>query len=125
MILNRRLVELFVSIPPAADELPIIRAHYDLVLWLMPKMGKFPREHRVTLGQRIEHLLYEILEKLIRAKFSRQRRELLEAVNVDLEVLRFQVRLAKDLRCLSVSSYGQVAQRLLDVGRQVGGWMRS
>ena len=65
------------------------------------------------------------MEKLIRAKFSRQRRELLEAVNVDLEVLRFQVRLAKDLRCLSVSSYGQVAQRLLDVGRQVGGWMRS
>jgi hypothetical protein len=108
----------------APDELPILRAYYDFVLWLMPKMGKFPREHRVSLGQRIEFLLYQILEKLIRAKFSRQRRELLESINIDLEVLRFQVRLAKDLRCLSFQSYGQASLRLLDVGRQVGGWMR-
>ena len=49
--------------PRRADELPIIRAHYELILWVMPKMGKFPREHRITLGQRIERLLYEILEK--------------------------------------------------------------
>ncbi len=106
------------------DELPIIRAYYDFTLWLMPKMSKFPREHRFTLGQRIERLLGEILEKLIRAKFTRERREILAAVNVDLEVLRFQIRLAKDLHCLSLKSYGQASQRLVDVGRQVGGWMR-
>ena len=111
--------------PSRTDELPIIRAYYDMILWLMPKMGKFPREHRVTLGQRIERLLYEILEKLIRAKYSRQRRDILESVNLDLEVLRFQVRLAKDLRCLSLKSYGQASGRLLDVGRQVGGWLRT
>jgi len=112
------------SPPSGSDELPIVRAYYDLILWLMPKIGKFPREHRVTLGQTIQRLLYEILAKLIRAKFSRQRRDILEAVNVELEVLRFQIRLAKDLRCLSLQSYGQASQRLLDVGRQVGGWMR-
>ena len=45
--------------PPSSrtDELPIIRAYYDFTLWLMPKMSKFPREHRFTLGQRIERLL--------------------------------------------------------------------
>ena len=44
--------------PPSspADELPIIRAHYDFMLWLTPKMSKFPREHRFTVGQRIERL---------------------------------------------------------------------
>ena len=56
-------------------------------------MGKFPREHRPSLGQRIDLLFLEILEKLIRAKFTGQRRELLESVNVNLQVLRFQVRL--------------------------------
>lgn len=107
------------------DELPIIRAHYDLIVWMTPKVGKFPREHRFTLGQNIERLVSLILEKLIRAKFSRQRRDILDAVNVDLEVLRFQVRLAKDLHCLSLQSYGQISQKLLDIGRQVGGWMRA
>ena len=52
------------SRPSRTDELPIIRAYYELILWLMPKMGKFPREHRFTLGQRMERLLCEILEKL-------------------------------------------------------------
>ncbi len=40
---------------------------------------------------KVERLLGEILEKLIRAKFTRDRREILESVNVDLEVLRFQL----------------------------------
>ena len=106
------------------DELPIIRAHYDFMLWLTPKMSKFPREHRFTLGQRIERLMGEILEKLIRAKFNRQRRDILASVNVDLEVLRFQIRLAKDLHCLSLKSYGHASRQLVDVGRQVGGWMK-
>jgi hypothetical protein len=48
---------------PRTDELPIIRAHYDFTLWLIPKMSKFAREHRFTLGQRIERLLGEILEE--------------------------------------------------------------
>ena len=45
-----------------SEELPVIRAYYELILWLMPKIGKFSREHRFTLGQRMEHLQYEILE---------------------------------------------------------------
>lgn len=107
-----------------SDELPIIRAYYDLIIWLMPKMGKFSREHRFTLGQRIELLLYEILEKLIRARYTRDRRSILESVNIDLEVLRFQIRLARDLKCLSLKSYGTASHKLVNIGRQVGGWMR-
>ncbi len=107
-----------------SDELPIIRACYDLILWMMPKVGKFSREHRFTLGQRMELLLYEVLEKLIRARYTRDRRSILESVNIDLEVLRFQIRLARDLNCLSVKSYGTASHKLVDIGRQVGGWMR-
>lgn len=64
-----------------SEELPVIRAYYELILWLMPKIGKFSREHRFTLGQRMELLLYEILEKLIRARYTRDRRSILESVN--------------------------------------------
>ena len=33
------------------EELPIIRAFYDFVLWLTPKIAKFPRNHRFVLGE--------------------------------------------------------------------------
>ena len=36
------------------EELPIIRAFYEFVLWLMPKIAKFPRDRRFVLDQRME-----------------------------------------------------------------------
>src|SRR5271168_1588864 len=87
------------------EELVIITKTYDLILWSCNHTGKFPRNHRFVLGERIERGLYELLETMILAKFSRQRQPLLEKANLMLEVLRFQMRLAKDLRCLTLQSY--------------------
>ena len=42
--------------------------------------------------------LYDLLETLIQAKYSRERKSLLNDANLKLEILRFQVRLAKDLQ---------------------------
>jgi hypothetical protein len=53
-----------------------------------------------VLGERIERNLYNLLETLIRAKYTKQRQRLLEDANLTLEILRFQMRLAKDLQCL-------------------------
>ncbi len=81
---------------PREEELPILRAFYDFAVWLIPKI----------------------------AKYTRLRKAILEQVNLDLEILRFQLRLAKDLRCLPLKSLGQAAQQIIDIGRQVGGWLR-
>lgn len=72
------------------DELPVIRALYDFILWLSPKIAKFPRDHRFVLGERLERQLYGILENLIRAKYRRVRKAVLDDVNLDLEILRFR-----------------------------------
>jgi len=36
------------------EELPIIRSFYDFVLWVSPKIAKFPRDRRFVLGERLE-----------------------------------------------------------------------
>ena len=41
-----------------------------------------------------------------------------------LEVLRFQMRLAKDLQCLQTHSYGFATKSIDEIGRLVGGWLR-
>jgi hypothetical protein len=81
--------------------------------------------HRFVLGERIERNLYGLLETLIQAKYTRNRQRLLEQANLALEVLRFQMRLAKDLQCLKVNSYGFASKAIDDIGRQLGGWLRS
>ena len=106
-------------------ELTVITKTYDFILWTCNHTGKFPRNHRFVLGERIERNLYDVLEILIRAKYSKQRQELLEQANLILEILRFQVRLAKDLQCLKVESYGFAAKAIDEIGRLIGGWLKS
>ena len=69
------------------------------------------------LGERIERNLYDLLETLIRAKYTKHRQRLLEDANLTLEILRFQMRLAKDLQCLKINSYGFAAKSILSTSR--------
>src|ERR1700730_13874625 len=107
------------------EELTVITKTYDLILWSCHHTGRFPRNHRFVLGERIERNLYDLLETLIRAKYTRDRQGLLEQANVLLEILRFQMRLAKDLQCLKVESYGFAAKAIEEIGELVGGWLKS
>lgn len=106
-------------------ELVVITKTYDFILWSCNHTGKFPRNHRFVLGERIERSLYDLLETLIRAKYSRQRQPLLEHANLTLEILRFQIRLAKDLQCLRIESYGFAAKAIDEIGKLVGGWLKN
>jgi len=77
-----------------------------------------------VLGERIERNLYGLLETLIAAKCTKNRQRLLEEANLNLEVLRFQMRLAKDVQCLKVEGYAFAAKSIDEIGRLVGGWLR-
>src|SRR3954452_13281975 len=104
------------------EDLVVITKTYDLILWSCHHTGKFPRNHRFVLGERIERNLYDLLELLIRSKYTRNSQELLHQANLLLEILRFQMRLAKDLQCLKVESYGFAAKAIDEIGKLVGGW---
>ena len=106
------------------QELIVITKTYDLILWSCNHTGKFPRSHRFVLGERIERKLYDLLEALIQARYTRDNRPLLESANLMLEVLRFQMRLAKDLNCLPLKSYAFAAKAIDEIGRLIGGWLR-
>ena len=107
------------------EELVVITKTYDLILWSCNHTGRFPRQHRFVLGERLERSLYDLLETLIQAKYSRERTPLLNDANLKLEILRFQVRLAKALECLQVKSYAFAAKQIDEIGKLVGGWLRS
>jgi hypothetical protein len=49
----------------------------------------------------------------------------LRAANLELEKLRFGIRLAKDLRHIDFGRYEYAARSIDEVGRLVGGWMKS
>lgn len=108
-----------------AQELKVIADFYDFMLWLIHHTERFPRHHRYSLGLAVENRLQTILSLLLRAKYSQGKTEPLNQANLELEVLRFQIRLAKDLKVLPVKSHGHAAEVMQSVGAQIGGWLKN
>lgn len=108
--------------PPA--EPAVVTLAYDLLLWLINHVGKFPRSHRFVLGERIETTMLTVLMVLVEASYSRERLSLLQRANLELEKLRMLIRLGKDLGFTSLAQYEHASKEMLRVGQQVGGWIR-
>ena len=110
------------------EELQVISDCYELTCYLTGHIEKFPRHHRYSLGVDMEGRLRAVLALLIRAKYAGKsdgKAAILADANVELEVLRFQLRLAKDLASLPLSSHGHAVKLISQVGVQVGGWLKS
>lgn len=102
---------------PPSDELPIIRAWYEFLVWMIPKIEKFPRDLRFTLGERLEQRILGVLETLIRARYTRNRLPLLEEANTDLDIILSLLRAAHELKALPTRSYaGGVLSRVRGQG---------
>jgi hypothetical protein len=103
----------------------VVGKAYELVLWLLPKVEKFPRGFRFTVGDRIAGVGIDLLLVLVEAAYSAEKAELVAVASRRANGLRYLFRLAKDLRLLPLDSYGFAAERLDEVGRMIGGWEKS
>jgi hypothetical protein len=105
------------------EELPIIQQTYDLIKWYVPVLNKLPRDHKFNLGDRVIKTLYDTLEDLIYARYASEKLARLEAINMRLDVVRYQTRLLKDFELIDVRRYGHAAKLINQIGRALGGWI--
>lgn len=105
----------------------VLTLTYDLVLDMIARVGKFPKDHKFMLGDRIYDVLMSLQVDMVEAYYSPKdkKKEVLARVNIQLEKLRFLIRLSKDLRCISIRQYEFMAAKVNDLGKMVGGWIKS
>ena len=72
-------------------EIEILPKLYDLILWYAPKISLYPKKYKYTIGDRITTLQLEILESIIDAKYSENKKKthFLRKTNINIEKLRF------------------------------------
>ena len=107
------------------QNLIIFQKVYDLILWMYPLINKFPKKQRFVLGQQLENTLLEILKNIIQANQERERLETLKQASIDLDKFRILYRLAKDLKFMSIKQYQFGAEKINEVGKILGGWLKS
>jgi hypothetical protein len=109
---------------PELKELSVIQKTYDVIKWYVPIIDRFPKIHKFTLGDKIINSLYELLAELIRAKYSKNKLDKLESINVQLDILRFQNRMSLDFDLISLKRYEYVSQLINEIGIEIGSWMK-
>ncbi len=104
---------------------PAVEAHFQLINWLMKTVERFPKSQKFLLGDRIQKTALDVLEALIEATYTRDRRAHLARANLGLEKLRFFFRIAFEQRHLDERRYEHAARAIDEVGRLVGGWAKA
>lgn len=100
---------------------------FDLLAWLLPKAESFPRLYRATLTQRMMDAALDLQERIVEAQNRRggERREALRRADDALARLRVFLRLAHRWRWLNDGQYHHVTQMLAEIGRLLGGWIKT
>jgi 23S rRNA-intervening sequence protein len=108
---------------PAA---PVIAIRMEALLaWVAERIAKFPREHRFTVGDRLLCACLDVTERLVEASYRRDKHAELSAASRGLVRARVLMRLAHTLRCVSEAQHLHFVRESEQIGKMLGGWIRS
>lgn len=106
---------------------PILQKTSDLYKALYGYLKTFPKKDQYLLGKRCEDTLLEFIEYVLMAAGLPKERKLrlLEVANAKFDLLKVLLRIARELRVLDNKKYLSLAINIQEIGRMLGGWMRS
>lgn len=110
------------------SDVPIIQALYGLYAFWNSALVKFPKNQRHLLGQTCSVYLLDVLEKTLASAQATQISEkivYLKQASTKLDALKLLIRLTKDCKCISNAQYLQMESKLQEIGRMLGGWIKS
>jgi hypothetical protein len=96
-----------------------------MLLYGYQAIKQFPKHERHVLGAEIRLSMLQ-LQRLIITAFKRyHKKTTLTDLDVELSILKRRVRLAKDLRYIDIRKYQIWAEKLVEIGRMIGGWIKA
>ncbi len=117
------------------DHLPIFRTAFQLTVYLEEAVRGMPRYHKYAIGARLRDRCARVLRTIIRANNIRlgpgpdgtaRRVRVLEELRLEVEALKTDIQIAKELKAFARFDEFRVASGLaVDLGRQGEGWLRS
>lgn len=86
----------------------------------------FPKTSRYTLGSKIDSLFIEIIERAVAASYRKREEKLplVESATHKLDLLKFFLQISWEIRALDTKKYIALSERLEEIGRMLGGWLK-
>ncbi|MBI2039243.1 MAG: diversity-generating retroelement protein Avd [Candidatus Niyogibacteria bacterium] len=112
--------------PPPHGILPIIQKFISAYKCWDEFVTHFPKKSRYTLGEKIGSLFIDTVELLFTAGYLRKEQKLpyLQRANSKLDLLKFFLQIAWELKALDNKKYIALSKQLDEIGKMLGGWTR-
>lgn len=105
---------------------------YEMILYGNPALKDFPKTERYVLAGSIRTSMYDILSLAVRLEKKYHKKTTLQDLDIELDVLRNLIRLAKDPNlypnqkpCLPFKKWENWIKKIDEIGKMIGGYMRS
>jgi len=107
-------------------DIPILKNSYELYKLLHQPHLKVAKQDRHTLWQSLENTTLEVIEGILRASSmtKSEKLQVLEEVSHNLNVTRIFIRLAKDTEVIDFTKYEDFQNRIDEIDRMLGGWIK-
>ncbi|MGM9455289.1 four helix bundle protein, partial [Legionella bozemanae] len=103
-------------------ELAVYRDTYQLILKVFEYSKDFPREYRFTSGQDMKRDSLQLVRNLYRANKAQNKQVYLEHFLDDFELLKLEIRIAMEMKLMSIKKQATLSRLMECIGRQVTGW---
>ena len=86
----------------------------------------FSKKHRYTLGSKIDQYFLEVIESLFTASCLNKEQKLpyLKKSGIKLDLLKFLLQISWELKVLDNKKYIILSEKLNEIGRMLGGWIK-
>lgn len=107
------------------EELKILQKTFDMINYAYPALAQYPKGEKFALVADIKRCMDVILERIIEANKKYYKKTTLQELDVEVEKLKAYVRLSYNLGFLPPKKYEQWSGLVVEIGRMVGGWIKS
>jgi hypothetical protein len=106
------------------EDLLIIQKIEDMMRYGYQAVAHFPKSERHVMSQEIRLATWRVMRGAVLCAKRYHKKTTLCDMDADLELLRRQIRMAKDLGILPFKKYEIWARHLDEIGRIVGSWLK-
>jgi len=107
------------------EDLKILQRCYDMIEYGYVALRQYPKSERHTLAAETKRSMYELLRLIIRANKRYFKKTTLQDIDIEIDNLRYLIRLANSLGFLPFKQYENWSRKINEIGKMLGGWIKS
>jgi len=109
----------------ATDDFLVLQKVQDMMIYGYPILSRFPKVEKFSLAADIRTCMDQLLELTITEDKKYTKKTTLENMDICNEKLKIYLRIAMELKYMSLHTYGVWEAKIVEIGKMIGGLIKS